>query len=78
MVKAMECMLYQQLNQVIEFDCILANISQSGICILTTDALQDGQNITIRNHIFPHARTAIVRWCKAYNGLYYISGLEFQ
>jgi hypothetical protein len=78
MVKAMVCTSYQQSNQVIEFDCIIANISQSGICLLTTDALNNGQAITIKNHVFPSPRTATVRWCKEYNDLYYRSGLEFQ
>jgi hypothetical protein len=78
MAKAMECMLYQQSNQVIEFDCIIANISQSGVCLLAKDAPKNGQEITIKNHIFPSPRTATVIWSKEFNGLYYRYGLEFK
>lgn len=78
MVKAMECMSYQQSNQVIEFDCIIANISQSGVCLLAEDALENGQEITIKNNIFPSPRIATVIWSKEYNGLYYRYGLEFK
>jgi hypothetical protein len=77
-VKASECMLYQQSNQVIEFDCIIANISQSGVCLLARDALKSGQEITIKDHIFHSPRTATVRWSKEYNGLYNSYGLEFM
>jgi hypothetical protein len=77
-IKAMECLSYQQSNQVIEFDCIIANLSQSGVCLLARDALKNGQEITIRDHIFPSPRIATVLWNKEYNGLYYKYGLEFK
>lgn len=78
MAKAMECTLYQQSNPVREFDCIIANISQSGLCLHATEALKNGQIITVKNHnIFPSPRAATVRWSIQYNGLYYRYGLEF-
>ena len=51
MIKVMECKSSQQSNQIIEFDCVISNISQSGLCLLATDALKNGQEITIKNHI---------------------------
>jgi hypothetical protein len=77
MVKAVECTLYQQSNPVREFDCIIANISQSGLCLHATEALKNGQTITVKNHIFPSPRSATVRWSQYYQGLYYRYGLEF-
>jgi len=78
MVKAMECTSYQQSNQLIEFDSFVTNISQSGICLVTTEALKNGQEIIIKNHVLPYPRPATVRWSKDYNGLYYRYGLEYQ
>jgi hypothetical protein len=53
MVKAMECTLHQQSNPVREFDCIIdciiANISQSGLCLLATEALNNDQTIIVKN-----------------------------
>ena len=77
MVRAITCTSYRQSNQLIEFDCFTANISQSGVCLLTTEALKNGQEIKISNHILPSPRTAAVRWSKEYNSLYYSYGLEF-
>jgi len=77
MMKATECTSYQQSNQLIGFDCIIANISQSGLCLHATEALKNGQEITIKNNLLPYPQNATVRWSKEYNGLYYIYGLEF-
>ena len=78
MMKAMECTAYQQSNQLIEFDCVSTNISQSGISLLTTEALKKEQVIKIKDHVLPSPRTATVRWSKEINGLYYSYGLEFM
>lgn len=77
-VKAMDYTSYQQSNQLIEFDSFVTNISQSGICLLTTEALKHGQEIKIKDHLVQSLQTATVRWSKEYNGLYYSYGLEFQ
>lgn len=73
----MECELKEQSRQDEIFDCIAANISQSGICILTTNPLQNGQEVNMKNHIFQSPRTATVRWSEDYKSLYYRAGLEF-
>ena len=78
MIKVMECKSSQQSNQIIEFDCVISNLSQSGLCLLATGALKNGQEITIKNHIFPSPRIATVIWSKEYNGIYYKYGLEFK
>jgi hypothetical protein len=78
MVKAMDYTSYQQSNQLIEFDSFVTNISQSGICLVTTAALKNGQEIILEDHVLPNTRSATVRWSKEYNGLYYSYGLELM
>jgi len=76
LANAMECEL-KELQQKEIFDCVAANISQSGICLITTNPLQNGQKVTMKNHIFPSPRTATVRWSEDYKSLYFRAGLEF-
>jgi len=59
------------------FDGVIANTSESGICLLTTYHLNKGQKITIKNNISPFSRTATVQWSEKYNHFYYKTGLEF-
>jgi hypothetical protein len=58
------------------FDGVIANISESGVCLLTTDPLGKGQDITIKNKISATSQTATVRWSTKYHDLYYMAGLE--
>jgi len=76
--KATECFLTEPPSQNEMFDCIVADISTSGLCLLTTQPVENGQVITMMNQIFPSPRTAIVRWSEKYKNLYYRSGLEFN
>jgi len=78
MATAIECVLNQRSSQNEMFDCIVADISKSGLRLLTTQPVENGQEITMKNHIFRSPRTAIVRWSEKYKGLYYRSGLEFN
>ena len=59
------------------FDGVVSNLSESGLCLLTTNPLAEGENITIRNRIQANFQTATVRWITKYRGLYYMAGLEF-
>jgi len=58
------------------FDGVIANISESGVCLLTTNPLSKGQDITIKNKIPATPQTATVRWSTKYHDLYYMAGLE--
>ena len=58
------------------FDGVISNISESGVCLLTTNPLSKGQDITIKNKIPATPRTATVRWSTKYHDLYYKAGLE--
>jgi hypothetical protein len=59
------------------FDGVIADTSESGICLLTTNHLSKGQKITIKNSISSFSRTAIVCWSEKYNHFYSKTGLEF-
>jgi len=59
------------------FNSVIADTSESGICLLTHNPLSKGQKITIKNSISPFSRTAIVCWSEKYNHFYYKTGLEF-
>jgi hypothetical protein len=58
------------------FDGVIANMSASGVCLLTTNPLSNGQDITIKNKIPATSQTATVRWSTKYHDLYYMAGLE--
>lgn len=78
MTSTMECVLNDSSEQQENFDCIAADISESGICLIAAHPMKSGQEIKITNHIFPSPRTGIVRWSELHNGLYYKAGLEFN
>ncbi|MEW6054258.1 MAG: PilZ domain-containing protein [Nitrospirota bacterium] len=60
------------------FDGIIVNISESGLCLLTTTFLSQGQEIIIRNGALVASRKANVRWAERYRDAYYRAGLEFS
>ncbi len=58
------------------FDGMITDMSDSKVCLLTTNPLGKGQKITI-NNASPFSRTAIVRWSERIDRLYHRVGLEF-
>jgi len=59
------------------FEGIIANISDSGFCFLTTTPLDNGTKIAIRNQMHFNSQSAAVRWNTKKHNLYYKVGLEF-
>ena len=59
------------------FEGIIANISDSGFCLLTTNPLDKGTKIAIRNQMHINSQSAAVRWSTKKHNLYYKVGLEF-
>jgi hypothetical protein len=59
------------------FEGVIANISESGFCLLSTNLLSQGEKIEIKNEKHVNSRTAAVRWSNQYNNLYCKIGLEF-
>jgi PilZ domain len=59
------------------FDGVIADISESGLCLLTTTPLSKGQEILIKINPSAFSQTATVRWSRQYDDLYCRAGLEF-
>ncbi|MBM4146249.1 MAG: PilZ domain-containing protein [Nitrospira sp.] len=58
------------------FDGVLVNVSESGLCILTNDILNKGQQIRITANGHAINKSAVVRWTEKYDDFYYKVGLE--
>jgi len=58
-------------------DGVLADISESGLCLLTSTPLNKGEEILVKINPAAFAQAAVVRWSKQYDALYCRAGLEF-
>jgi len=56
---------------------VIANISKSGVCLLTPKAINEGENIVLKSNDSSPAQEAAVRWCRQYKNFHYRAGLEF-
>jgi hypothetical protein len=59
------------------FDGLIIDISDSGVCILTTSNLNDRERIIIEDKSCSSGKVAIVRWSEKYDDMFYKIGLEF-
>jgi len=59
------------------FDGLIMDISDSGVCILTTSHLNDRERIIIEDKSSSSGKLAIVRWSEKYDDMFYKIGLEF-
>ena len=59
------------------FDGLIMDISDSGVCLLTTSQLKDRQRIIIEDKSCSSEKVAIVRWSEKYDDMFYKIGLEF-
>jgi hypothetical protein len=75
-VKTIEYVL-EGVHGIESLEGIIANISDSGFCLLTTSQLESGTKIAIRGQMFPGNKSAAVRWSMRNRDLYYKVGLEF-
>jgi hypothetical protein len=57
---------------------VITNISKSGICLLTPEALNKGENVLVKCHTNSVVRRATVRWSKQYKDCHCRAGLEFM
>ena len=60
------------------FDGIIANINETGICLLTTKHLPNDQIIMIKNNDYLSEKTATVKWSQPYDTYFYKVGLRFN
>jgi hypothetical protein len=58
------------------FEGIIDNISESGLCIVTSQCLTEGQEITIKSLLFLPSQTAVVCWVEPQDNAYKV-GLKF-
>ncbi len=58
------------------FEGTIDNISESGMCIVTSEALTEGQEITIKSLLFLPSQTAVVCWVEPRDNSYKV-GLKF-
>jgi hypothetical protein len=59
------------------FKGIVINITKDGICLLITNPLNEGQEITIKSTIPVSSQTAVVHWIEKKDKDYYKVGLVF-
>jgi hypothetical protein len=59
------------------FDGVVANISESGLCLLTTYPLREDDTIRMKKEINMASNRAAVRWIDRSNKYYCKAGLEF-
>jgi hypothetical protein len=69
--------LVDSLNTDEAFEGVVADVSESGLCLLTANPLREGEKIDIKNNMHPPLRSASVRWIRSDSDLYYKVGLEF-
>jgi len=69
--------LVDRLNTDEAFEGVVADVSESGFCLLTAIPLREGQNIEIKNNMPLSFRSASVRWIRNDSALYNKVGLEF-
>jgi len=58
------------------FEGTIENISESGMCLFTSQSLTEGQEITIKSLLFLPSETAVVCWIEPQDDSYRI-GLKF-
>ncbi len=58
------------------YEGVIENISESGMCLIVSHQLQEGQEITIRTLMFLPSQTAAVCWIEPHDDLYR-AGLKF-
>jgi hypothetical protein len=60
------------------FEGVVADVSESGFCLLTAIPLREGEKIEIKKNNMPlYLRPASVRWVRNDSNLYNKVGLEF-
>jgi hypothetical protein len=59
------------------YEGVVTDISDSGLCLLTTSPLKDRQRIIMLDKSCSFEKAAIVRWGEKYDDMFYKIGLEF-
>lgn len=59
------------------FDGLITDMSDSGLCLLTTAELKNHQKIIIQDRACSSEEVAIVKWSEKYDDIFYKVGIEF-
>ncbi|HMK49527.1 MAG TPA: PilZ domain-containing protein [Thermodesulfovibrionales bacterium] len=57
---------------------LIHNFSYFGLCIITQQPIQEGQEILVKSRIMSKPVTAVVRWCNETGSSTYKVGLEIS
>ena len=57
---------------------LIKDYSNSGLCLIAPQALDEGQEIVVNSVIMPYSKRAVVRWHQAVGNATYRVGLEFR
>jgi hypothetical protein len=57
---------------------LIKDWSQSGLCLIARQPLEDGQEIIVNSIVVPSSKRAVVRWRQAVGNAAYKVGLEFK
>lgn len=74
MIKTVEYSVITSSDNTLSYG-IISDMSESGMCLLTTNPLEGGEQVVIKKGN-PFSKIAVVRW-SGIGGLYYKAGLEF-
>jgi hypothetical protein len=55
------------------FEADVINVSETGLCLLSSNRLTLGQEITIRNFMTFSSRMAVVMWVEKYDAMFYLN-----
>jgi hypothetical protein len=56
----------------------MQNFNSTGLCMITSVPLEEGQEILLKGIVAPNARTAVVRWHQQVANSAFKIGLEFK
>jgi hypothetical protein len=59
------------------FEGIIDNVSEYGVCLITSYPLKEGQEIAIKEDLGLPSKTAIVCWVEKHDEGHYTVGLDF-
>ena len=57
---------------------LMQNFNSTGLCMITSVPLEEGQEILLKGIVAPNARTAVVRWHQEVANSAFKIGLEFK
>jgi hypothetical protein len=57
---------------------LMQNLNSTGLCMITSVPLEEGQEILLKGKVAPNARSAVVRWHQQVANSAFKIGLEFK